>query len=205
MTAHATSKRPWTEVAFPVLVLGLSTIAFATNPASGHFAATMSATGNAGGTVTSVGAGGTGGEMCPGYPVGRTSATSTGGSVGLTVSPSPGDVNCAANRLPKGRYLVSFYNGPAYGVFADGTYASGIDGVSTCRHRTSFKGAPVALTSLGTLNVDGQGFGSGGPYLLPENLIPDPPDRASEICIAHSGGSSSTAHAGTSAPVVIVE
>lgn len=140
-----------------------------TTVALAHGSGTLTVTGNAGtGSSTTVGNGGDG--WCPGYTSAAT-ASIQGGSVAVSISPSPG-TSCAPGKLRAGLYDVVFINDIQLG----GVPVTGFP--SHCGSGSKEQ----SLRRIGSVTVDANGYGSGGPYSLPLAV----PSNSSAICVVDS-------------------
>ena len=125
----------------------------------------MVVTGNAGGSSTAISYGV--GSACGVSSTGGAQATSSGGSVGITVSPAPANGTCAAVKLKAGTYKVFYLDNT--GLLDPPSFA--------CIHQWEFNPNP----SLGSMQVSSTGNGS-GTYALPNGLVVTPTDGAT-VCI----------------------
>lgn len=105
--------------------------------------------------------------FCSGYPTGLATATTSGGSVTVALSPTDARTGCPPTVLRNGTYYVYFFNGRCWTISA-GQYS-----------RADCVGAPTWI--IGTLELrGGQGQGT---FVLPGNLTPNGANEASRISV----------------------
>ena len=177
---------------FACLAVATPLVLVVADPAGAHVTSlegTMVVTGNAGGSSTAV-AYGSGNPAACNTTSGGAQATSSGGSVGITVSPAPTNGSCPSVKLKAGTYKVFYLNN-----------ASTLNNPAfECVHNWAFLPTP----SLGSMQISSTGNGA-GTYALPNGLAVTPTDGAT-VCITDltkDRGFSSQVH-GQAASVTIV-
>lgn len=173
-----------------LLAAAAGLLALAPEAASAHFYGTMVVGGNGGGTVTAPAWGGPE-TWCSGFPSGTTTATATGGSVSISMAPHPSEASCPKSKLDSGTYPVYLYNGPAFIVTSPGNYQP---------NQPNCRSTPTA--QIGTITINHQGEGNGGPYLLPP-LTANVSGEASSVCIWVPFVNKNDRDRGNEAPIII--